>query len=410
MKKARPRILYLAPAWPHERSFGKQLRLLHLGRALQHFGEVNLVIASDTADAEVLEKSRREFQVDHTVSTEQVPPLGFRQRLKWWLDSSFQDPCGSIAKESDRVQLRENLEKFDLIWINSVRAANMFGLWRWPHSVLDIDDIPSTFELTKWRNGDRFMDRLRAGARTVAWRRREKLFWQRFTVLGVCSEADRQYLGGGSRIHVIPNGFEQPAVEPSGKPVNPPRLGFIGLFSYQPNLEGVRWFMERCWPRIKSEVPDAKLRLIGQDSDGPLKPADPDVAGLGWMADPSGEIATWSGMIVPLQLGSGTRVKVAEAFSRKCPLISTPFGARGYDFADGKELLLAETPEAFARACIYVMQKPSEAAAMAQRAWRRYLEDWTWEAIAPRVWATAEHCLKLSADGSENGKFASSSA
>ena len=163
--------------------------------------------------------------------------------------------------------------------------------------------------------------------------------------------------------------------------------------------------METCWPRIKSEVPDAKLRLIGQDSDGPLKPADPDVAGLGWIADPSGEIATWSGMIVPLRLGSGTRVKVAEAFSRKCPLISTPFGARGYDFADGKELLLADTPEAFARACIDVMQKPSAAAAMAQRAWRRYLDDWTWEAIAPRVWATAEHCLKLSADGSENGKF-----
>jgi glycosyltransferase involved in cell wall biosynthesis len=153
--------------------------------------------------------------------------------------------------------------------------------------------------------------------------------------------------------------------------------------------------VEKSWPRIKREIPNAKLRLVGKYTDGLLKPANPDVEGLGWIRDPSEEIATWSGMIVPIRLGAGTRVKVAEAFSRKCPLISTRLGARGYDCVDGKELLLADSPEAFARACIYVLQKPSDAAAMAERAWLRFLEQWTWDAIAPHVWATAEHCLRL---------------
>jgi hypothetical protein len=58
-----------------------------------------------------------------------------------------------------------------LIWINSLRVANMFGLWCWPRSVLDIDDIPSNYELTRWRNGDRLMDRLKGGARAPAPRR-----------------------------------------------------------------------------------------------------------------------------------------------------------------------------------------------------------------------------------------------
>lgn len=395
MKKRRPRILYLTPAWPHERSSGKQLRLLHLGRALQQLGEVNLVIASNNGDAAVRERTRREFHTAYDVSTTQISYRGFRERLRWWLDPCFQDPYGSVAKESERARLRQSLGNFDLIWVNDVRAANMFGVWRWPRSVLDIDDIPSTYELTRLWSGDGFTDRLKAGARVLTLRRREKLLLQRFTVLGVCSEDDRQYLGGGSHIHVIPNGFERPQAKPNRKPADPPRLGFIGLFSYAPNIEGVRWFLKKCWPQIKREIPNAKLRLVGKGTDGQLKPADPDVDRLGWIADPSEEIATWSGMIVPIRLGAGTRVKIAEAFSRKCPLVSTPLGARGYDCTHGKELLLADNPKAFARACIHVIQNPSDAAAMAERAWLRFLEHWTWDVIAPRVWATAEHCLRL---------------
>lgn len=394
MKKGGLRILYIIPAWPHGKSFGKQLRLFHLGRALQQLGDVSWVIACDDNDAETEERTRRDFNVAYSVSTEQVPPRSILERLKWWLDPTFQDPSGSVAKECDRARLIQTLGNFDLVWVHSVRAANMFGLWRWPHSVLDIDDVPSTYELRRFRNGQ-FIERLRAGARVVTWRRREKLLQERFTLLGVCSEFDRQYLGGGSRIHVIPNGFQQPNTEPKRKPVTPPRIGFIGLFSYAPNADGVRWFMRTCWPKIKREIPNARLRLIGKDSGGLQKPAGPDVDGLGWITDPAEEIATWSGMIVPIRLGSGTRVKIAEAFSRKCPLISTSFGARGYDATDGKELFLADTSEAFARACIYVMRNPSDAASMAQRAWLRFLQDWTWDAIAPRVWETAEHCLQL---------------
>jgi glycosyltransferase involved in cell wall biosynthesis len=136
---------------------------------------------------------------------------------------------------------------------------------------------------------------------------------------------------------------------------------------------------------------------VGKDSDALPKDTGPDVDRLGWMLDPSDEIATWSAMIVPIQLGAGTRVKVAEAFSRKVPLVSTRLGAFGYDVADGKELLLADTPAAFARACIHMIREPGEAATMAQRAWKLFLNNWTWDAIAPRVWSAAEQCLRLSA-------------
>ena len=168
----------------------------------------------------------------------------------------------------------------------------------------------------------------------------------------------------------------------------------MGLYSYQPNLEGIRWFVRRCWPRIKESIPGVRLRLVGQDTDGPLKPEDPSVDGLGWIENPETEVASWALTIVPIWIGAGTRVKVADAFSRKCPLVSTRFGALGYDVQDGRELLLADDPRAFAAACISLIREPAAAATMAERAYNAFLERWTWDAIAPRVWAAAEDCLR----------------
>jgi glycosyltransferase involved in cell wall biosynthesis len=399
VRKLRPRILYLAPTWPHANCFGQQLRVLHVGRALQQLGDVKLAVGSDVNEAEAIEKTAGEFQILCKIGTQRISRTAPWQRLRWWLDPHFQDSSGFLAGDQGKARIYESLGDFDLIWLNSLRLANMFGIWRWPRAMLDVDDVPSTYQLTEWRNSDRVFEKLKAGARALALQRRERLLKTRFSVLGVCSEADRQYLGGGSQIHVIPNGFERPLVEAVPKPVKPPRIGFIGVFTHPPNFEGIRWFMKECWPLIKRVVPDARLRLVGKESDGPLKPADPDVDGLGFVGDPTGEIATWSAMIVPLRLGSGTRLKVGEAFSRKCPLVSTRFGALGYDVADGREAILSDTADSFAAACIRLMREPSEGAAMAGRAWRRFLNDWTWDAIAPRVWEAAEDCLRLSANG-----------
>jgi len=157
----------------------------------------------------------------------------------------------------------------------------------------------------------------------------------------------------------------------------------------------MRWFLRVCWPLIKREVPDARLRLVGKDTDGALKPNAPDVEALGFVVDPADEIATWSAMIVPIRHGGGTRVKIADAFSRKCPVVSTHLGAHGYDVEHSRELLLADKPDEFAAACVSLVRDRTTANAMADRAYAAFLEKWTWDAIAPRVWAAAEDALAL---------------
>ena len=395
MSANRPRILYLSCTWPHEKSSGYRLRTLQVARALKHVGEVHLVVAAETNGADAIKRAASEFQVHDYIRIRGLPPeeKGLGQRLKSLTDPSSVNFHGFVGEEQARVRICQTMGNFDLVWIGGMIMASLFGPQRWPRVMLDIDDIPSAKELTRCRNDAELTARLKAAVRALVFRRRERSLFLQFTALGVCSEADRHYLGRGPVIHVIPNGFEPPRIEPQRASAQAPRIGFIGLFNYRPNLEAIRWFMRTCWAQIKRDVPDARLRLVGEHTDGPLKPAGPDVDGLGWLADPSEEIATWSAMIVPIREGGGTRVKVAEALSRKCPLVATRLGAYGYDLVDGKEILFGDTPPAFAGACVRAIRQPAEAAARAERAWKRFLENWTCNAIAPRVWAAAEYCL-----------------
>jgi glycosyltransferase involved in cell wall biosynthesis len=234
--------------------------------------------------------------------------------------------------------------------------------------------------------------------RLFLWQRREKRFGDRFTVLTVCSEEDKQYLtrmGVTAPIHVVPNGFERPRVEPLRDPAIPPRVGFIGTFEYSPNREGIEWFVRECWPRIKRQVPGARLRLVGSGSDDiHLKAAGSDIDGLGWVPDPTEELQTWSVMVVPILSGAGTRVKIAHGLSRKCPIVSTGLGAFGYGVEDGCEMYIRDSASSFADACVSALTRPEEAAQMAERGWSRFVESWTWEATRPLVWAAAEDCLR----------------
>jgi len=110
---------------------------------------------------------------------------------------------------------------------------------------------------------------------------------------------------------------------------------------------------------------------------------------------PAGKSRSGRGVAKAHVVGAGTRVKVADGFSRKCPIVSTHLGAFGYDVRSGRELLLADKPDDFATACVSLIRDPTGASAMADRAYAAFLQNWTWDAIAPRVWAAAEDALRL---------------
>jgi len=309
--------------------------------------------------------------------------------------ASYPHGCGVDDAGTRHVLSRIN--DYDLIWFFKLRTPNMFPYAPWPRSVVDVDDVPSTYERTTSQREHRLGKRCHAQVRAWCWQRREKLLGERFQSLTVCSEGDRRYLkkmGVNAPVHVVPNGFDKPDTAPVRQLASPPRVGFIGLFDYFANREGIHWFARECWPRIKQKVPNARLRLVGQGSDGPFKPSAADVDALGWLPNPSDEVKTWSVMVVPIRVGAGTRVKIAYGFGQKCPVVSTSLGSYGYECEHGRDLYLADSAQDFADACIKTILNPADGAALAERAWNQFLKKWTWDAIRPRIWAAAQACLR----------------
>lgn len=394
MRNGSPRILYVTRVWPNES--GVYVRSLNVLRALQQIGPVEVVALDDGVAPDAV--SRSEFDVAHFLDVRFQPNEGLLDKLRWTVDPRRQYPNGWAVRDEPIRRILPRLTSFDLIWFSTLHSPDMFPVTVWPRSVLDIDDLPSGHPRSSLSVKHDLWERLLAHRNIFAWKRREKLLGQRFTVLCVCSEEDRRYLtriGVQTPVHVIPNAFERPAAEPVRNPATPPRIGFIGLFDLPPNRDGVQWFVDQCWPRIKAAVPDARLRLIGKGSDAIRTLAGTDADALGWLTDPSDEIRTWSAMVVPIHIGAGTRVKIAQAFSLKCPVVSTTVGAHGYAAVNECDMFLADTATSFSDACVRAIREPALAAEIAERAWRRYLDHWTWEAVRPRVWAAAEDCLRL---------------
>jgi glycosyltransferase involved in cell wall biosynthesis len=396
-----PRILYITPFWPQRAGIGAEVRSRQVLLALQQLGEVDVLVLQDEgADAAPTSDPTMAFNHAGTVTVVSRPAKGVMGKLRWMLDPHIQYPHGCGVEATDAGRAFQRAAQYDLVWFFKLRTPNLFPQWAWPRSVVDIDDVPSTFEAAATKANAGLGGRLMAHLRRLSWQRREKVLGERFSVLTVCSEGDRRYLkslGVTLPTHVIPNGFVRPAVEPQRRPVKPARIGFIGSFDYFPNREGIEWFVQNCWPIIKRDLPDARLRLVGRGSDDVNGLRAPDVDVLGWMADPAAEISSWAATVVPIHVGAGTRVKIAQAFGEKCPIVSTSFGAYGYDPVDGREMYLADTAEDFAAACLKAVREPEKAMQMAERAWQQFLARWTWESIQPRIRAAAEDCLRSNA-------------
>ena len=388
------RILFISAHCPHGPIYGSQLRTLHLARILKTYGDVGMIlIPFGKIDDGALIKTCAEFNLLGVFEFRCPSSGSFRSWLNRELnpycgETEGNRPSGEVASEINRI-----VAEYDMVWFQGVAIPNCLGRSYWPKAVLDIDDVPSQFFAARAREASSWIAKVRMIRKSFLWKRREKVLLKRFGILGVCSEVDRTYLGGDSRIHPIPNGFISPNVSMVRALSNPPRIGFIGTLTYAPNVEGLQWFIREVWPSIKETHPLARLRLIGAGTDKGIAEDGADIDGLGFVEDSAAEIGTWSMTVVPILVGGGTRIKIAEAFSCRCPVVSTSLGAYGYVVTSGRELMLADTPDDFAAACAMLIRDPSYGEAMANHARDLFDRELNWDAIAPRVGKAVEACL-----------------
>jgi len=107
----------------------------------------------------------------------------------------------------------------------------------------------------------------------------------------------------------------------------------------------------------------------------------------GWVPDIIPFLSAAAVYVVPLRMGSGTRLKLLQAMAARRAVVSTRVGAQGLDVQDGVQLRLADTEEGFARAVIELLRDPAERAALGERAAQYVARNYDWPVIAPRLLA-----------------------
>lgn len=150
--------------------------------------------------------------------------------------------------------------------------------------------------------------------------------------------------------NVVENGVDTALFKPGSGAVEERTLVWIGGFGYYPNKEGICYFLDKIYPKIKERVPEIKFNIVGGGVTERLRyyaAADASIKVLGFVDDPLPYIQNATVFVAPLLSGGGTKLKVLEAMSAGKAIVSTPVGAEGIEGFDKEHFLVADTPDDF---------------------------------------------------------------
>jgi glycosyltransferase involved in cell wall biosynthesis len=172
------------------------------------------------------------------------------------------------------------------------------------------------------------------------------------------SEADlhaAQELAPSAKLRYAPNVVDVAAITPVVPSTATQLAIFVANFVYEPNRTGLDFLLEQVLPRVWSELPEARLLLVGKGLDEGAA-MDPRVERAGFVPDLAEAYGRASCAVVPLLQGGGTPLKFVEALAYGLPIVATGRAAAGLAVSDGVDCLLANDGEAFAAALVRVLR------------------------------------------------------
>lgn len=133
-------------------------------------------------------------------------------------------------------------------------------------------------------------------------------------------------------------------------------LLFLGSFSNLANRDGLGWFLERVWPRIRKRLPNVEMRLAGSSMPDFLRAPGNGIVGLGHVSDLGRVFAQYRVFVSPIRYGTGIKTKNVAALAHGIPVVTTTIGAEGIGLRDGETVSIADDEESFEEAVVRLYQ------------------------------------------------------
>lgn len=366
--------------WPLEK--GDKLRAYHLIKELSRNNEIVLFCLSDRKVDPSAERKLKEFCSEVMIHRMSRIGLLFRLATSVFNDRPFQVNYffSKRAKAAFDSYLEQHIPQH--IYCQLVRTA----AYAMPYSTL-----PKTMD---------YMDALSTGmdrmAKAARWpmriamkMERQRLAnyeaqiyknFERHTIISA-QDADSMQLPGA--VTIIPNGIDERYFEEHATPKTRDIL-FTGNMMYRPNVESARYLVNEIMPIVWKQLPELKVTLAGATPSPQIKALASDkVEVTGWVADILDVYRSASIFAAPMLINSGMQNKLLEAMATPLPCITTTLANNAIGATPDKEVLIGDTPEAFAQQIIdlYKNHELAENICSNGRAFVRSRYSWTTEAL-----------------------------
>lgn len=363
--KRRPRILMVCPYGIYPPNHGGGVRIFNLLRRLSRHCDFHILIFNRAGDDP--EQRRALMPYARSVHFHKWNP-SVRRDL-WGLE-----PHGSRLFSVPEVQRQINgilsREGIDILQLEYAEMGQ-YGLPQYARVkvVLIEHDIAFRSRARRRRLG---LNRRYLGIRELRETRMDVMrsfrselrAAERADQIQVMSEEDGNYLArflpsGASKIRVVGNGvdIEQLTVPPRAERSRR-QLLFLGNFQHLPNRDALDYLMSEVWPAIRQRVADAELVVVGAHAGPEVRRyhGRDGVTVAGEVADVRPYHQHCAAFIAPIRAGSGTRLKILEAFACGTPVVTTTIGAEGIDGVPGEHFLVGDTPAELAeQACAVLL-------------------------------------------------------
>ncbi|HIG10024.1 MAG TPA: glycosyltransferase [Planctomycetes bacterium] len=382
------KLLFVSQQAPWPLDSGGNLRTYHLLRALSLQFEVTLVATDPGGDA-------AQHLAGVAARVELVPALrkaGSLHRASSFLRSlSTAEPLILTHNQSGPLDaaVRAQLAscEFASLHLNHLDTARYARTARGVPVVLDTHNVLAEYAARRseheasapgrwlWRREARLLCKTEPRALSACQR-----------VLA-CSERERSAFLKAHRtleVRVVPNGVDAGAITPLTDPAaNPPEVVFVGDMAYGPNADAALFFADEVFDTIRAQEPEALFSAVGKNPSNELllRGRTEAISVTGFVEDVICCLARARVFVCPIRYGSGTRLKLLEAFAAGLPVVSTRLGAEGIDCRDGEHLLLADSAGELAAAVLRLLRDDNLARRLASAGRALAEECYDWPAI-----------------------------
>jgi sugar transferase (PEP-CTERM/EpsH1 system associated) len=359
------KILFLCHRLPYPPQRGGKIRPFNMIRHLAVSHEVTVATLARTADE--LAAGQELHRYCHALHVGRISkPAGWARFALYGMSAAPATFGYFYSPELARtVQRLLDTRGFDAIVVHCSSMGPYVAGHRGCRKVMDFGDADSE----KWLEYGRtspfpLSQAFRLEGRKV--RRYEAWMGRQFDACSVNAPRERDVLAAYVRspISVIPNGVDLEYFEPGrspGRSYVPNRLVFTGNMSYRPNVDAVQHLATAVLPRIRRDIPDVQLCIVGMDPAPAVRRlADEDrVVVTGRVDDVRPYFDSAAVAVAPLRVARGLQNKVLEAMAMRVPVVASPAAFEGISAVAGRDLLVAADPEAFSRAVVTLLRDPA---------------------------------------------------